>query len=186
MNFVQPIRDPALIRSIEKYLLATNERNYILFLFGIYTGLRISDILSLRVADVKGKKFLVIKESKTKRKKNNTRTIELNPTLRKALRSFLKDREGHEYLIKSRVGKNKAITRERAYDILREVADIFEIESLGCHSMRKTLGFHIYHQTKDIVTVQKVLNHENPKHTLRYIGIEQDQVNTTLAKMKYY
>lgn len=186
MNFVQPIRDPQLIRAITNYLKETNPRNHILFLFGIYTGLRISDILRLRVSDVKGKKFLIISESKTQRKKNNQRTIELNPTLRNALRSYLKDKENHEFLIKSRVGKNRAITRERAYEILKDIAETFGLESLGCHSMRKTLGYHIYDQTKDIVIVQKVLNHENPKHTLRYIGIEQDQINSTLATMKFY
>ena len=38
--------------------------------------------------------------------------------------------------------------------ILKDVANKFEIDSLGTHSMRKTLGFHIYQQ-KDVVLVQK-------------------------------
>lgn len=186
MNFVQPIRDSETIREIELFLKEKNERDYILFLLGIYTGLRISDILGLRVKNLKNQKFLTIRESKTKRKKNSTRTIELNPALRKALRSYLKDKPLNDYVIKSRVGRNRAITRERAYAILKEIADEFDLDSLGCHSMRKTLGFHLYQQTKDIAMVQKVLNHENNKHTLRYIGIEQDQVNTTLSKLRYY
>ena len=57
MNFVQPIRDPVLIEQIEKYLKNKNERDYILFLLGIYTGLRISDILSLTVKDLRNKDF---------------------------------------------------------------------------------------------------------------------------------
>jgi len=186
MNFVQPIRDPDTIQEIELYLKNKCERDYILFLLGIYTGLRISDILSLKVKDLKGKDFLVIREKKTKRKKNNGRSIELNPILKKELKKFLKNKANHEYVIKSRVGKNKPITRERAYMILKEAAQEYKVDSLGCHSMRKTLGFHLYQQTKDVVLVQKALNHEDPEYTLRYIGIEQDQVNSKMSKLRYY
>lgn len=186
MNFVQPIRDPDLIQQIELFLKNKNDRDYILFLLGIYTALRISDILSLKVRDLKDKNFLVINEKKTKRKKNNRRNIELNPILKRELKKFLKDKPDHEYVIKSRVGNNKPITRERAYMILKEVAREFHIDSLGCHSMRKTFGFHLYQQTKDVVLVQKALNHEDPQYTLRYIGIEQDAVNSRTAKLRYY
>lgn len=186
MNFVQPIRDPDVIEQVELFLKEKNERNYILFLLGIYTGLRISDILSLKVKDLKDKKHLFIKEKKTRRKRYNRRNIELNPILRKALKHYLKDKPDNEYVIRSRVGNNRPITRERAYMILKEVAIEFDIDSLACHSMRKTLGFHLYQQTKDIALVQKTLNHENPSYTLRYIGIEQDTVNSHIAKLKYY
>ena len=55
MNTVEPIRDVSLVNDIADYLREQSERNYILFLFGIYSGLRISDILKLRVRDVRGK-----------------------------------------------------------------------------------------------------------------------------------
>ncbi|MED2074529.1 site-specific integrase, partial [Bacillus thuringiensis] len=42
MNFVQPIRDPEQIQQIKEYLKEKNARNYILFVMGINTGLRIS------------------------------------------------------------------------------------------------------------------------------------------------
>lgn len=186
MNFVQPIRDSDLIEQIEIFLKNKNERDYILFLLGIYTALRISDILSLKVRDLKGKNFLIIREKKTRRKKNNGRTIELHPILKRELKKFLKSKSDYEYVIKSRVGKNKPITRERAYMILKEVAKEFNIDSLGCHSMRKTFGYHFYQQTKDVVVVQKALNHEDPDYTLRYIGIEQDEVNSKWSKLRYY
>lgn len=54
MNFVEPIRNPDMIKAIERHLKENNERNYILFLIGIYCGLRISDILQLRVSSVQG------------------------------------------------------------------------------------------------------------------------------------
>ncbi len=47
MNFVQPIRDPECIFYIKRFLKEQNMRNYMLFVTGINSGLRISDILQL-------------------------------------------------------------------------------------------------------------------------------------------
>lgn len=66
MNIVQPIRDKEIIQEIKEFYKKQNERNYILFLLGIYTGFRISDILRLRVRDVEGWN-IVIREKKTKK-----------------------------------------------------------------------------------------------------------------------
>lgn len=186
MNIVQPIRDPEMIQQIELFFRKKNHRDLILFLLGIYTALRISDILTLKVKDLKDKNYLKIREKKTQRKKLNERTIELNPLLKKELKKYLKDKPAYEYVIKSRVGKNKPITRERAYMILKEAAQEFNLESLGCHSMRKTLGYHLYKKTNNLVLVQQALNHEDASYTLRYIGIEQDKVNDAITKLKYY
>ena len=50
-------------------------------------------------------------------------------------------------------------------------------EKIGTHSMRKTFGYHHYQQFKDIVILQKIFNHSSPQITLRYIGVEQDQID---------
>ena len=68
MNFVQPIRDPECIFYIKRFLKEQSERNYMLFVTGINSGLRISDILELRVRDAKLPYFNLI-EKKTKRKR---------------------------------------------------------------------------------------------------------------------
>ena len=54
MNEVQPIRDKEIIAKFKNKLLKKSYRDYMLFVFGINTGLRISDILPLRVKDVTG------------------------------------------------------------------------------------------------------------------------------------
>ena len=60
MNFVQPIRDPECIFYIKRFLKEQSERNYMLFVTGINSGLRISDILELRVRDAKRPYFNLI------------------------------------------------------------------------------------------------------------------------------
>lgn len=68
MTAVEPIRNLNDLKKIEKYLKAKeNLRDYVLFKVGINFGLRISDILSLDVSDVKNKNMLEITEKKTKK-----------------------------------------------------------------------------------------------------------------------
>lgn len=179
MNLVQPIRDPETIKEIKKFYMEQNERNYILFLLGINTGLRISDILSLRVRDVQGWN-IYIREKKTRK----PREIKMPSELKKALRNYIKDKSNDEYLIKSRNGKNKPITRGMAYVILNQAAEEFGLERIGTHSLRKTYGYHFYKQFKDVASLQQMLNHTDPKETLRYIGITQDNLNDLQKKFK--
>jgi len=63
-NSVEPIRDPGKIRDMKEYLLHQSYRDYFLFTFGINSGLRISDILPLRVMDVKYTEHLRVKEKR--------------------------------------------------------------------------------------------------------------------------
>ena len=54
------------------------------------------------------------------------------------------------------------------------------IEHTGTHSLRKTFGYHLYKQTKDIALLQKVLNHSSQDVTLRYIGVTQEIIDNNL------
>ncbi|HDF2667988.1 TPA: tyrosine-type recombinase/integrase [Clostridioides difficile] len=182
MNFVEPIRDLSVLENMCDYLKKTNERDHILFLMGIYTGLRISDILKLRIKDVRGKEYITLKEKKTSKKK----IIKINPILKKELKSYTQDKDLKEFLIKSRSGYNKAIERNRAYDIIKNLGELFGIERLGTHTMRKTFGYHYYKQTKDVVTLQRIFNHSSPSVTLNYIGINQDHLNKAYSSFRYY
>ena len=49
--------------------------------------------------------------------------------------------------------------------------------NVGTHTMRKTFGYHHYQKFKDVAILQKIFNHSSPQVTLRYIGIEQDQID---------
>lgn len=179
MNLVQPIRDIELIQEIKKWLKNNNERNYILFLLGINTGLRISDILRLRVRDVQGWDIF-IREKKTGKLKE----VKMPSELKKALREYTKGKQKDEFLIKSRKGKNKPITRGMAYVVLNQIANEFGLERIGTHSLRKTYGYHYYKQFKDVASLMDMLNHSDPKITLRYIGIKQDELNEKQRKFK--
>lgn len=181
MNTVEPIRDINLVYDIADYLKVRSERDYVLFMFGIYSGLRISDVLKFRVRDVKGKDYIYIREKKTDKEKR----FPINQDLKDILNDYIKDKKDYEFLFKSKKGQNKPITREHAYRILKEAAEVFGLDCIGCHTMRKTFGYFLYKATKDVVTIKEILNHSDISTTLRYIGINQDRKDTVMKQLSF-
>jgi integrase len=173
---VQPIRDKQQIEDMKWSLRKwCGERDYILFLIGINTGLRVSDLLKLKVGDVRRKKKIVIQEGKTKK----PRTINLT-NIYDEIKEYIKDKKDDEWLFPSRKG-DKPITPTQAYRQLNKAAEMVDItEGIGTHTMRKTFGYWFYKQTKDVATLQKILNHSHPEITLRYIGITEEEIEKEL------
>lgn len=178
MNFVQPIRSRAKINAIIGWLRERSERNAMLFIVGIHTGLRISDILKLRAGDVRGT-HVVLNETKTRKRK----WTRVTPDLRRELRAYTADMADDEYLFPSRQGG--PISRSMAYKILREAAEAHGLVDIGTHTLRKTFGYHVYLATKDVVVLQQLFNHSSPAITLRYIGYTQDVMDKALSRLSY-
>ena len=178
MKTVQPIREKKKIEAMKTLLKAKNEKYYLMFRIGINVGLRVSDILELKVGDVRNKDHVTINEKKT----DKTKRFLIPTALCKELASYIKknNMEDDEYLIQSRKGNNKPITRIQAYRVLNEVAKQIGLDEVGTHTMRKTFGYYHYKQHKDVAILQDIFNHSAPSITLRYIGINDDIKDNTL------
>jgi integrase len=182
MNTVDPIRDPEKLKLICTYLKKNNIRDFIMVYTGFYSGLRISDILKLRICDVKNKDIIRIREQKTKKEKK----FEINPELKRELKKYCEGKNLNEYLIPSRQGKNNPLSRVRAYQIMKEVGSLFDIPDLGTHTLRKTFGYHNYKQFKDAALLMTIFNHSSQAITLRYIGIEQEDINKNMKNFRLF
>jgi integrase len=176
MELVQPIREKKVIENMKNELLKNGTRDYMLFILGINTGLRISDILMLKVSDVKCKEHITIKEKKTDKYKK----IKITSTLKAELDKYIENINDDEYLFKSQKGDNKSISRVQAYRILNNVAGKLGLGEIGTHTLRKTYGYHFYQKTKDVALLQTLFNHSAPSVTLRYIGINQDMMDNAM------
>ncbi|MBA7554640.1 Tyrosine recombinase XerC [subsurface metagenome] len=182
MRIVEPIRSESQIKMIKGNLYRQkNPRDFLLFVFGINSGLRISDLLSLRLGDVKDsrgglKDDLDIREQKTKK----TRKVFFNKQIREALNFYL-EKTGifnlDRYLFTNeKTKKNRPITRVRAYQLINEWCREVGIRyKVGGHTLRKTFGYHLRKQGISIEQISSLLNHQNIKVTFRYIGIDQDE-----------
>lgn len=175
MRTVQPIRDVEKIAAMKAELLKTGRRNWFLFVLGINTGLRISDILKLKVKDVKGKSHLVIYEQKTGKYKR----FKINKELQQHILSYTANMGDEDYLFKS-LRSPFPIKRIQAYKILNRAAKKIGISEIGTHTLRKTFGYHFYQRTKDVALLQEIFNHSSPSITLRYIGINQDIIDNAI------
>lgn len=182
MAEVQPIRSKKQIKAIGNYLKEWDEKYYIMFLIGIQSGLRVSDVLKLTVWDIQNMSEKKVKEQKTKK----TRFLYLNSKAEREIEKYINEKELEPYdcLVYSRKhdqnGNSKPISRVQAYRILRDAGKVFGIDNLGTHTMRKTFGYHYYKQTHDIVTLMKIFNHSSQAETLRYIGIEEEEIRSSL------
>ncbi|MGL4731128.1 MAG: site-specific integrase [Clostridium sp.] len=176
MKYVQPIREMDKVYEMKNELLRSGYRNYMIFNIGINTGLRISDLLNLKVEDVKNKTHIIIKEKKTGKMKR----ILINSNLKMDIDKYIYNMRNEEYLFKSQKGDNTPITRVQAYRILNGAAYKVGLDEVGTHTLRKTFGYFHYKQYKDVAILQDIFNHSSPSITLRYIGINDDIKDKTI------
>lgn len=189
MKSVNPIREIKKIEDIKKLL--ENKRNELLFIMGINSALRVSDLLRLTIGDVIDedgnlKDAVTLKEKKT----DKTKEFILNKSVKQALSVYLEDRKANKQPIASDSPlflsrkSYKAINRGQAWQILHDIGQRVGLEKIAPHSLRKTFGYQVYKKSgHNIGLVQKLLNHSSSADTLRYIGIEQEELNAAYLEL---
>lgn len=174
MNEVQAIKDRRHIESIKQ---ALHGRDLLLFTVGINVGLRISDLLALKVRDLRGQDAVKIREGKT----GKVRLFALNNAVKLAVESLLADCDDEDYVFKSRKGVNKPISNVQVHRLLNSAIKRAGLSNqyryFGAHSLRKTFGYFAYNSGADITLLMRIFNHSAPSVTLRYIGVEQDDID---------
>ena len=184
MNLVQPIRSKDIINEFGAELKKMNDKYFVMFRIGVTSGLRISDILNLKVKDVR-LNYIQIKEIKTKK----TRIFKLNSKTKALCMDFIEanDLKDNDYIIysnkKDSEGNIKPISRQQAHHVLSLAAKKLGIEDVGTHTLRKTFGYWHYKQYGDVAILQDIFNHSGPSVTLRYIGITQDMKDKTIEDL---
>lgn len=176
ISTVEPIKSKKDIQRIIQWFIINDYKKYaILFKLGCYTGLRISDLIQLKVKDIYHKTKVYIREQKTAKVK----VFPLQPKLQHILNDFCINRNEEEYVFH---GKDayKPLHTSQVYKMINDACIALKIEAnVGTHSMRKTFGYHHYKQFNDIGVLQEIFNHSSPDVTQRYIGISQDEMDDT-------
>ena len=176
MTTVEPIRKIENLKKLEKYLKKKSQRDLLLLTIGTNCGLRISDIVALNVGDVRNKSHIQIIEKKT----NKFKKFPINAKLKPMIEEYTKGKFSNDALFKTRF-KNR-MDRFTAYRVIKTACKTVGLsEKVGTHTMRKTFGYHHYKKYKDVAMLQKIFNHSSSQITLKYIGIEQDQIDESYA-----
>lgn len=179
MNLVQPIKDIKTIEKFKNEVKKESYRDYIMVLIGLNTGLRIGDIVPLKVKDVMDKTHILIQEQKT----NKTKRFPITH-IKYELDMYVEGMEDEDYLFQSRQRNSKGIkshiSTTQAYRRLKKVANRLGIKEFGTHSLRKSFGYHYYKRTKDIAKLMEIFNHSSQSITMDYIGLTQEEIDNSM------
>ncbi|MFB9324215.1 MULTISPECIES: tyrosine-type recombinase/integrase [Bacillati] len=178
---VQPIRDRGKIEEMREHLKLKSYRDYFLFEMGINVGLRIGDLVKLKVSDVYRKKAIIFKDEKSEKNKRVPLSLHIREVIEEYVDRTKLDDNDWLFASRKRTGKNNGhITRVQAYRILNKAAKELDLDEIGTHSLRKTFGYHYYQNYKDVAMLQELFGHSAPSITLRYIGINDEMIEKSL------
>ena len=178
---VEPIRRIEDIRAIKK-LLSDSPRDLLLFTMGVNNGLRVGDLLKVKMDDIIGLKpgqFITIRENKT----GKENILMVNKAVFKALANYLARRNpgDPEYLFFSRKTK-RPLTIQAVNALVKKWTGTINLTgNYGAHTLRKTFGY--IQRTKYGVGFEilaRRFNHSSPSITMRYLGLTSDEVNEAL------
>jgi len=178
----EPIRDKKQTAALALYFKNKGQyRNFTLVIMGLYTALRISDLLRLKWKDVYDFRTNRVKDmlSLTEVKTGKSISIALNKEIISALNQLLSltPATPDDVIFKSNKTR-KAIGRTQAYRIIRNAADALAFQNrVSCHSLRKTLGYHAWKKGVSPAVIMDIYNHSSYAVTKRYIGVTQDDKN---------
>lgn len=166
-------------------------RDRAIFLLGLKSGFRISELLSLRISDLIQRGRLVDRVTVHRRhmkKRTEGRTVLLHPVAKSALTDWI-DTAGAKlklvpdsFVFQSRKGENKPITRVQFFRILARASAANGITGrLGTHSMRKTFANKIYEKLGgDLVKTQRALGHRNVNSTVQYLSFREAEIDEAI------
>lgn len=185
MAEVHAVKSPDTIKLISHLLeIRFSKQMSLVWDIGLNLALRISDLLAIQFIDIKADR-LRIKESKT----GKYADIQLNDKAVSLINHIHETHPEHIYLFQSHLNKQsisslpKPLTRRAVSYAFSMVGEEVKL-NLGTHSMRKTRGYFLYQNTKDIGRVMKMLRHSSAGVTLRYIGITQDDVDKDFIELE--
>ena len=189
MTAMQPVRDKGKLKGLAEYWLKRgNLRNYALIILGVCTALRIGDLLRVVWFDVYDERsgafrtHITITEQKTGKQK----VIALNKQAVNALRLLYPNRRG-AFLFASNRKEDRAISRIQAWRIVRAAAEAIQlIGCYGCHSLRKSFGYHAWKAGVQPVMLMDIFNHSSFEITRRYLGIQQDDRDKVYLNMAIF
>lgn len=153
----------------------------LLIAVGVFTGLRIGDLLKLQFNQFENTEILTILEQKTKK----TRRIKINADLKEIverIKGKMGVTDSTQYIFVNRYG-TKPIDQSYVNVKLKEIFKHYNIVLEGnasSHLFRKTLGNRVLrlnnYSNESIILLMELFSHSSPAITKRYLGIREKEI----------
>ena len=153
----------------------------LLISIGVFTGLRISDLLKLQFKQFENIEILTIQEQKTKK----TRRIKINPDLKEIVER-VKGKMGvvdtNQYIFVNKYGTkpiDKSYVNVKLKEILKQYGITLE-GNASSHLFRKTLGNRVLrlnnYSNEAVILLMECFSHSSPSITRKYLGIREKEI----------
>ncbi|MCL1893444.1 MAG: tyrosine-type recombinase/integrase [Holophagaceae bacterium] len=177
MPVAEPIKNKSQLTKMAKFWLKHgNVRNYTMIILGVYSALRMVDLLRLKWKDVydfdlqEFRRHIVLTEKKT----GKQTIIAINCKAIVALKMCFQEKRG-EFIFGNNRKEPKALSRVQAWRIIKIAAKGVKLDGqISCHSLRKTFGYFAWKAGVLPVMLMDIFNHSSFEITKRYLGITQE------------
>ena len=171
-------------------------RNRGLFMLGVSTGGRISELLSLQIGDVYQNRRAVtdlLFDKSVVKGGEVSRAVPVNSDGRRAIEDLITwHRERYQNAVKSsrplfpsRNGQGeKPMSRRTAHNVLKKAFEAAGLNGhIATHSLRKSFAQRLYNGTDDIFAVQEMLGHQSVGTTQKYLGVNYANIREAVEAM---
>jgi len=150
-------------------------------------GLRVSELIHLKVSDLFFKDSLI----KVTGKGNKERFVPISDQSQKYIKNYI-----NEIRIFSKIKKGSedtlflnergsGLSRVMIFIILKELKSLSKInKKIGPHTLRHSFATHLIENGADLITIQKMLGHESITTTERYLHVSKKHLIESI--MKYH
>ena len=156
---------------------------------GVFTGLRVSDLLQLKFNQFIGSEFLNIIEKKTKK----DRRIKINSDLKdivERIKLKMNVIDDDQFIFVNKYG-TKPIDKSYVNVKLKELFKKYDIHlegNVSSHLFRKTLGNRALklnnYSNESIILLMELFNHSSPITTKRYLGVRNSEIESIYDSLK--
>ena len=156
---------------------------------GVFTGLRVSDLLQLKFKQFIGTEFLNIIEKKTKK----DRRIKINSDLKdivERIKLKMNIADDDQFIFLNKYG-TKPIDKSYVNVKLKELFKKYDINlegNVSSHLFRKTLGNRALklnnYSNESIILLMELFNHSSPITTKRYLGVRNSEIESIYDSLK--
>jgi len=178
---VDPITNKVKIGAIKDWILLNKGVKYLLlFSGGCNLALRVSDLLELKIGDVRNERGEIRDFVRVTETKNHlTRDLKVNKALRATLKRYFQEMpisEASDYLFPGRK-EGTHLRRETVHVMIKQATEAVGLDPrhYATHTMRKIWGRTAYEAGKRIEEIADKLGHASPATTKVYIGLKKEE-----------